>query len=91
MRSKFGEKGSWGLFAWRFLCLFRHNSEALPGELRRDADSRPPYSTYIVPADVFLFFRMKSALKAKFRDIVGVKKNVTSEFNPVPLVVLDDL
>jgi hypothetical protein len=63
----------------------------LPGELRRGADGRQPYSTYIVPADVFLFFRMKSTLKAKFQDIVGIKKNVTSEFNPIPLVVLDDL
>jgi len=90
MRSKFGEKGSWGLFAWRFLCLFSRNIEALPGELRRDAGSRPPYSTYNVPAEVVLFFRMKSALRAKFRDIVGIKKYVTSEFNPVPLVVLDE-
>jgi hypothetical protein len=59
---------------WRFLCQFCRNNEALPGELRRGADGRPPYSTYIVPADVFLFFGMKSTLKGKLQDIVGIKK-----------------
>jgi hypothetical protein len=90
VRSKFGEKGIWGHFAWRFLCQFSPNSETLLGELRRGVDIRPPYSTYIVPANVFLF-RIKGNVKVKFQDIVGRKKNVTSELNQVPLDVLDDL
>jgi hypothetical protein len=84
-------KAAGAFFAWWFLCQFSRNIEALPGELRRRSDGRPPYSTSVVPADVFLFFRMKSTLKAKFQDIVGIKKNVTSELNPVPFVVLDDV
>ena len=73
------------------LCQFSRNSEALPGDLRCGADGRPPYSTSVVPADVFLFFRVKSTLKAIFQNIMCVKKNVTSEFSLVLLVVLDDL
>ena len=86
-----GRKAAGALFAWLFFCQFSRNSEALPGDLRCGADGRPPYSTSVVPADVFLFFRVKSTLKAIFQNIMCVKKNVTSEFSLVLLVVLDDL
>ncbi|GFU61881.1 DDE_3 domain-containing protein [Trichonephila clavipes] len=45
----------------------------------------PPYSPDLAPADLFLFPRLKSALKVKrFTDITDIQKNVTAELKVIP-------
>ncbi len=51
----------------------------------------PPYSPDLVPADFFLFPRMKDVLKgARFADVLAIQERVTSVLRSIPKKAFSD-
>jgi hypothetical protein len=62
----------------------RDNRQAVFGSTMRTVLDHPPYSPDLVPADYFLFRKVKSHLKGRlFESISDIQKAVTSSLNTI--------